>query len=219
MGFWHKISPFPIFKALMISVGLLVASLGACLDTPQNKKSFPYTQDMIAKKNYKGVELHILVHEKPVMGSPVETHAQTFERLTGARIHLYFTPFNKLYPRLLWGLRNNQFDIAFYGSLWIADIADQLAPLPKTMLISHNFQQTLPHIQHLGVWNNIVKQVPVDGDRQYFQYRKDLFEDPKTQADYQKAFGKALKLPETYEELKYYCCFFSWQNKPKRPKA
>ncbi|OQY60500.1 MAG: hypothetical protein B6245_01180 [Desulfobacteraceae bacterium 4572_88] len=39
----------------------------------------PYSYDSISQKNYKGITLNILTHEKPVMGEPTQIHAGQFE--------------------------------------------------------------------------------------------------------------------------------------------
>ena len=55
---------------------------------------------------------------------------------------------------------------------------------------------------YIGVatWGDTMIQFPVDGDRHYLKYRRDIFEDPKMQARYKKDKGKELRVPTTWEE-------------------
>ncbi len=135
-----------------------------------------YSYESIGKKNYKGLILNILTHEKPVMGEPTVLHARQFEKLTGIKINVFHVPFHKLYQETLSGLKNNKYDIVFYGSLWIADVFQYLEPVPDKMLKSSQFKDILPHYKDIAKWGDISYQVNIDGDRNYLQYRKDLFE-------------------------------------------
>jgi multiple sugar transport system substrate-binding protein len=43
--------------------------------------------------------------------------------------------------------------------------------------------------------------VPIDGDRHYLQYRRDLLQNPAWRAEYKRRFGRELDVPATWPEL------------------
>ncbi|MDX1824243.1 MAG: extracellular solute-binding protein, partial [Thiohalomonadales bacterium] len=168
----------------------------------------PYSYESIKAKDYRGVVLNVVSLEKPVLGEPVERHARQFEELTGAKINITFVPFDKLYQEVLLGLRQNKYDVLFYGSMWIADVLPYLAPIPEKMLDSPEYQDVLPHYKRVASWGDVPYQVPVDGDRHYLQYRKDLLEDPRYKKEFLKETGKPLRVPQTWPELQEIARFF-----------
>ena len=167
-----------------------------------------YSYENIKTKDYRGVVLNIVSLEKPVLGEPVEIHARQFEELTGAKINITFVPFDKLYQEVLLGLRNKKYDVLFYGSMWIADVLPYLEPIPQKMLNSPQYQDVLPHYKSVASWGDTPYQVPVDGDRHYLQYRKDLLEDPRYKKAFLKETGKPLQVPQTWPELQEIARFF-----------
>jgi PAS domain S-box-containing protein len=138
----------------------------------------PYSYEAIAKKDYRGVTLNVVTLEKPVLGEPTELHARQFEKLTGAKINITFVPFDEFYQEVLLGLRQKKYDVLFYGSMWIADVLQYLEPIPEKMLKSSQYRDVLPHYKNIASWGDVAYQVPIDGDRHYLQYRKDLLEHP-----------------------------------------
>ena len=169
----------------------------------------PYSSREIAKKDYSGVTLNVLSLEKPVLGEPVELHARQFEALTGTKINITFVPFDKLYQELLFGLKKDKYDVLFYGSMWIADIIEFLEPIPESMLNSPQYQDVMPHYKRIACWNNTPYQVPIDGDRHFLQYRKDLLNDPIFKTEYQRKTGKSLDVPQTWTDLQQIARFFN----------
>lgn len=168
----------------------------------------PYSHQEIAKKNFQGVTLNVMSLEKPVLGEPVELRAREFEKLTGAQVNITFVPFDKLYQELLLGLKQEEYDVLFYGSMWIADIVEYLEPIPQKMLDSPQYQDVMPHYQQIAKWGDIPYQVPIDGDRHYLQYRKDLIEEPLFRDDYQQQAGRELEVPETWPDLQQIARYF-----------
>ena len=67
------------------------------------------------------------------MGEPTVLHAGEFERLAGAKPEINRVPLTQLYQEPLLGLRQNKYDVLFFGSMWIADLLQYLEPLPDDM--------------------------------------------------------------------------------------
>lgn len=191
----------------LITVLTAVPALGGTATEP-TATSDPYSSQAMAKKNYRGITLNVLALEKPVLGEPVELHARQFEKLTGSKINIHFVPFDKLYQELLYGLKHSKYDVVFYGSMWIADVLSYLEPIPRKMLDSAQYQDVLPHYKNIASWGAVAYQVPIDGDRHYLQYRRDLLEDPAYRADFKKKTGRDLEVPKTWPELQAIARFF-----------
>ena len=168
----------------------------------------PYSHKAIGNKNYRGVTLNVLTLDTPVLGEPVVVHAAEFEKLTGAKLNVTRVPFAELYQETLLGLKHNKYDVLTFGSMWIADVLGYLEPIPETMLQSAQYRDVLPHYKSIASWGDIAYMVPIDGDRHYLQYRKDLLGDPQFKAQYKQQTGRQLQLPKTWTELQEIARFF-----------
>jgi len=162
-----------------------------------------------AKENYQGKTLHILTHEIPVIGEPTVLHAKEFEKLTGVKVIVHHVSFDKLYQEALRGLKKGKYDIVFYGSLWIADFYKYIEPLPKKVLESDTYKDILPHYKNIAKWGDIAYNFTIDGDRHYFQYRSDLFENSTYKKEYKHRYSEELKVPKTWKELNHIAKFFN----------
>ena len=196
----NKATQFYLFILLLISLFSYVHSA---------QESESYTHDAIKNKNYEGITLNILTHEIPVMGEPTSIHAAQFEQLTGIKINIHHVPFGQLYQEALWGLKDDQFDIVFYASLWIADFQQYLAPVPDKLLMSESFVDIIPHYQNIAKWKETTYQVNIDGDRHYLQFRKSLLENPIYSRAFKEKNGFKLRVPKTWKEVNLIAEFFN----------
>lgn len=172
-------------------------------------QSTDYSDTHISKKDYRGVTLHILSHEIPVVGEPTVLHAQQFEQLTGAKIIIEHIDLSQLYQKALWGLKNKRYDVIFFGAIWMPDIYQYLSPVPEKMLDAAMFSDVMAHVKTLSQWNGTHYQVNIDGDRHYLQYRKSLLDNPDYGAAFKKQYGTELKVPQTWRELNQIAAFFN----------
>ncbi|MFE7647891.1 extracellular solute-binding protein [Streptomyces phaeoluteigriseus] len=170
----------------------------------------PCSYDSISRKDYSGQTLKIISHAVPVIGEPTQLHAKQFEDITGGKVEVVNVPFGELHQKILTPLQAGQpaYDVMFYPSLWIGDIAPYLAPVPKTYLDSPGMKDVTPAYMDVATWNGKVVQFPVDGDRHYLKVRTDVLEDPERQAQYRKATGKDLQVPRTWAEYQEIAEFF-----------
>jgi multiple sugar transport system substrate-binding protein len=165
----------------------------------------------IDAKNYGGRTLNIITHAIPVMGEPTELHAKQFEELTGAKVNVVHVPFGDLFQRIMIPVQTGQnaYDVMFYGSLWIGDLHDYLAPVPDSYKQTSGMKDVTKNYQDVATWGDTMIQYPIDGDRHYLKYRIDIFDNPEMQAKYKKDTGKDLKVPETWEEYNQIAQYFS----------
>ena len=160
-----------------------------------------YSEERIAKKNFSNITLNILTHEEPIMGTPTKQHAKEFEELTGAKINVFYISFDSLYQEAMIGLKKGKYDIVIYGSLWTTDFKEYLEPLPQNMLESEEFKSVASYYKTISKWGDNYYQLPIDGDRHYFQYRSDILEDDSFKKEYENRFGEELLVPKTWKEL------------------
>ncbi|MCB1851893.1 MAG: extracellular solute-binding protein [Gammaproteobacteria bacterium] len=199
-----------------ILLGLLVgmSGLGQPVAADRSTQASPYSASSIGTRDYQGVTLRVLTLDTPVLGEPTLLHAAEFERLTGARLEVTRVPFAQLYQETLLGLRQQKYDVLFFGSMWIADVVQYLAALPDKMLQSPEYRDVLPHYQRVASWGGVSYMVPIDGDRHYLQYRRDLLRDPGFRSAFQAQTGRVLDVPKTWPELQEIARFFHGRQLP-----
>lgn len=171
----------------------------------------PYSFERISQKDYKGITLNIISHQPPNLGGAVECHARQFEALTGATINVTYVGFADLYPKIMWGLKENLYDVVFCGRVWLADMADFLEPLPAKMLESQQYKTISSKYKSITTWNGKHLLVIIDGDRHFMQYRNDLISDTKFRKEFKRRYDRDLEPPKTWKEFNEVAQFF--QNK------
>ena len=158
--------------------------------------------EKMSKKNYKGKTLKINTHAVPVIGQPTALHAEQFAKLTGAKVDVTHTPAGDLYAKAMVPFKAGQapYDIVFGFSNFINDWKQYLAPVPKKYINSPEMKDVTK--SHIGVssWDGTMYQYPVDGDRHYLKYRKDVIDNPEMQKKYKADTGKELRVPRTWKE-------------------
>ena len=156
----------------------------------------------ISKKNYKGKTLRINTHAIPVMGEPTALHAEQFEKLTGATVDVTHTPAGDLYSKAMVPFQSGKapYDIVFGFSNFINDWRRYLEPIPLKYVYSDEMRDILDSHIKINSWGDKMYQYPIDGDRHYLKYRKDIIDNPEMQKKYKADTGKDLKVPETWKE-------------------
>jgi multiple sugar transport system substrate-binding protein len=158
--------------------------------------------EAIDAKDYSGHELTILTHAVPVMGEPVALHSKQFEELTGGKVNVVHAPFGELYQKVMIPFQTEQhvYDIVYGGSYWIGDWAPHLEPVPQKYLETAEMQDVTPAYQGVASWNGQRLQYTFDGDRNYFKYVREPFENAEYQAKFKEQYGRDLEVPTTWEE-------------------
>ena len=152
--------------------------------------------DAMSQKDYSGQKLTINTHAVPVMGEPTALHAEQFSALTGAEVSVIHTPAGDLYSKAMVPFQAGQapYDIVFGFSNFIRDWKQYLEPVPAKYVNMRQMQDvTQSHID-VNSWDGEMIQFPIDGDRHYLKYRKDVIDNPEYQAKYKAETGKELRL-------------------------
>ena len=210
--------------------GLLAAMLifaqGAYADTWSDQ--FPHIKntgdipgacsyEATSKKDYSGKTLTISTHAVPVMGEPTALHAEQFSKLTGATVDVVHSPAGDLYSKAMVPFQAGQapYDIVFGFSNFIRDWMQYLAPVPDKYVNMPQMQDVTKAHQGVASWDGQMYQFPVDGDRHYLKYRKDVIDNPEYQKKYKADTGRTLKVPTTWKEYGEIAAYFNgwdWDN-------
>ena len=173
--------------------------------------------ESMSKKDYSGQKLTINTHAVPVMGEPTALHAEQFSKLTGAEVDVIHTPAGDLYSKAMVPFQAGQapYDIVFGFSNFIRDWMQYLEPVPAKYVEMRQMKDvTQSHID-VASWDGQMIQYPIDGDRHYLKYRKDVIDNPEYQAKYKAETGKELRVPQTWKEYAEIAAFFNgwdWDN-------
>ena len=173
--------------------------------------------ESMSKKDYSGQTLTINTHAVPVMGEPTALHAEQFAALTGAEVNVIHTPAGDLYSKAMVPFQAGQapYDIVFGFSNFIRDWKQYLEPVPaKYVNMAQMKDVTQSHID-VNSWDGQMIQFPIDGDRHYLKYRKDVIDNPVYQEKYKAETGKELRVPQTWKEYAEMAAFFNgwdWDN-------
>ena len=144
---------------------------------------------------------------------------EEFEAATGAKVNIIADPIGEAFPKLLDDAASgtNLYDAAMIGAWWLGDLvagdyiisyddyyADTTGKFP-----AFNFDDELPGVQALRVYDGKKYVVPYDADGQALYYRRDILTDPTHMAEYKTATGNDLRVPQTWEELRDIAKYFS----------
>jgi multiple sugar transport system substrate-binding protein len=171
----------------------------------------PCSYEAMSQKDYSGRTLSISTHAIPVMGEPTALHAEQFSKLTGAEVNVVHTPFGDLFQKTMVPLQTGQapYDVMFGGSYWIGDWIDYIEPVPEKYINMPQMQDVTRNYLDVASWKGQMVQFPVDGDRHYLKYRRDIIDNPEMQARYKKDTGHVLQVPRTWKEYAEIATYFN----------
>ena len=209
------------FKKCVASVAALSA-IATAVQADQWSDKFPHIKntgdiagecsyESMSKKDYSDRTLTINTHAVPVMGEPTALHAEQFAALTGAEVNVIHTPAGDLYSKAMVPFQAGQapYDIVFGFSNFIRDWKQYLEPVPaKYVNMAQMKDVTQSHID-VNSWDGQMIQFPIDGDRHYLKYRKDVIDNPVYQEKYKAETGKELRVPQTWKEYAEMAAFFN----------
>lgn len=148
-------------------------------------------------------------------GAP--TAQQVFEEESGIKLEIIGTDENSQFTKIIqdtttqageydiysfWG--NNRGTLAESGAFLILDeFVDQYRPEWDKYYVGGQLT-----VESYAKYAGHYVSVSFDGDYQSWNYRRDLFEDPKEMADFKAKYGWDLQWPETWEQLDQLSEFF-----------
>lgn len=155
--------------------------------------------------------LRILTRDTSAIGGPALRHGRSFEQRTGIELTVDQVPFEQLYDRIMLGFVTGRldYDLLLIPAAWLADFAPYLSPVPQQVLEATRVEDIYPVYRNaLMRWGGRWMALTIDGDLQLGAYRRDLFEDTATRAEFQKTYRRALEPPRTWAEYRNIAAFF-----------
>src|SRR5215204_6028915 len=141
---------------------------------------------------------------------PWEEVRGEFEAATGATLNLVLDPIDQAFPRLIEDAASgtNTFDAAMIGMWWLGDLVAGEFVLPYDDYIADtsgkfppvNFEDELPGMPALRMYDDKKYVVPYDADGQVLYYRRDLLDDQANKDAFLAEVGYELAPPQTWEQ-------------------
>jgi multiple sugar transport system substrate-binding protein len=150
---------------------------------------------------------------------PWEQVRAEYEAATGATVTMVFDPVGEAFPKLLddQASGTNQFDVSMIGMWWLGELVagdfllawDDFYADTSGKFPSFDFEDELPGMQALRMYDGKKYVVPYDCDGQALYYRRDLLTDPTHIEAFNTEYGYALDVPQTWEQLRDIAKYFN----------
>ncbi|MCI0712482.1 MAG: extracellular solute-binding protein [Chloroflexi bacterium] len=140
-----------------------------------------------------------------------------YEEETGISVTVVQEPWGSYFDRVAaeWAARGDSYDMVVGDSQWLGQGVEEGHYLDLTeFMTSEGLAETVTPatLQYYGEYPAGTGQYyayPTEGDANGWAYRKDLFENPDEMAAFEEAYGYALAVPETWEQLRDIAEFFT----------
>lgn len=140
-----------------------------------------------------------------------------YEAATGIKVTVVQTPWGDFYNRVgtEWAAKGTSYDMIVGDSQWVGQGVTQGHYVDLTdFMVSNGIDKTVTPatLQYYGEYppgSGKYYAYPTEGDANGWAYRKDLFEDETNKADFEAAYGYALDVPQTWEQLRDIAEFFT----------
>ena len=150
----------------------------------------------------------------------LEKLTEDFTKETGIKVIADWNPFGQLHDKVMVAMaaKDPTLDLIIADSQWMGELVEGGHIIELTDWI--NRPDTSPDLKNF--YPNVVSFIgeypigsghhyglPVIQDGQHLVYRKDLFEDPKEKAAFKAKYGRELRVPQTWHELRDTAEFFT----------
>jgi multiple sugar transport system substrate-binding protein len=140
-----------------------------------------------------------------------------YEEATGIKVTVVQTPWGDFYNRVgtEWAAQGTSFDMVVGDSQWVGQAVTQGHYVDLTEFMTSTgiaetvTPATLAYYGEYPQGSGSYYAYPTEGDANGWAYRKDLFEDPANMEAFEAAYGYALAVPETWEQLRDIAEFFN----------
>jgi multiple sugar transport system substrate-binding protein len=160
-----------------------------------------------AAKRFAGTTLNVAWESGMQSHELLQFSGPLWEKLTGVHINVIeagspIDAYRRVYDEHRAG--TGTFDVGMMAPAWMPDLLliGALEPLDRYVehyMVPADLDDFLPLYRDLGTWNGRRYGLFDDGDVLLLYYRRDLFEDPKIQADFARRFGHPLGNPAKYD--------------------
>lgn len=166
---------------------------------------------------FAGQTVTALVFKGQPIAGPVHEVKAEFEAATGARLEIVEVSFNEHFDNFISDVTNRvgRFDMTMAGAWWLGELVAGRFIVPYDRLQQDarfpawHYDDVLPGPRRLLEYDGRRYMVANDHDGQIMYYRRDLLEDPAHRAAFQKRFGRALAVPQTWDEFREVAEYFN----------
>ncbi|QYR22375.1 sugar ABC transporter substrate-binding protein [Paenibacillus sp. sptzw28] len=192
--------------AAMLIMLVMTSILAGCAERKENAINTTVKKS----DNKEGQFLTVLVEGGSPAFTVVNETAEQFRKKTGYEIRVEAVPYIGVYDKLNAELKAKagSYDVATIDILWFSTLAQGLAPMDDLMTDEVK-NDLFPNLIDGGTVDGKALGMPVWTNSKILLYRKDLFEDPKEKAAFQKEYGYELKPPANWKEYRDAAKFFT----------
>lgn len=162
-----------------------------------------------AAKQFGGTEISIVWEAGLQSLDPLNYSGPKWEKLTGIKVNVVEVPTDQMFTKIMQDFRSGA---AAYDALnvipsWMPDLVragalEQLDPFVQKYSYADELQDIAPAYRDNQMKvDGKIYGFPDDGDVMLLYYRKDIFEDPKMQADFKAKFGYMLAPPTDWKQF------------------
>ena len=163
-----------------------------------------------AAKEYAGSEITIMYEAGLQALDGTQFAAPRWEELTGIKVNVVESPLDEIFTRTLQAHRagTGAFDVVNVIPNQMPDLALSGALEPLDGYVEkYGYADELEGIapvyrDNWMTFEDTIYALPDDGDVMVLYYRKDIFEDPETQAEFREKHGYELAPPKTWKEYR-----------------
>lgn len=165
-----------------------------------------------SQKQYQNKVLKLLLLDSPNAHTIIQTRYD-FTSKTGIDLDISLCEHNKLLDRLLNKETLRHYDILMYDNPWLDILvanhclADLTGFIQTEAFNKDIFLSKLP--EKVGMINKQYYGLPINFGPQLLLYRKDLFENPMIQEQFEKKYQTKLRVPRTWFEFNVVSSFFT----------
>nr|WP_143181418.1 extracellular solute-binding protein [Pseudovibrio exalbescens] len=170
-----------------------------------------------AAKAREQTSLSVLTRNGPAIAGPAVVHANAFSRDHETTVVVDVVHLEHLYDVVMVDFLSGRHpaDVLVIPATWVPDFAAFLSDVPAWLIHGPHAGGIHPVYRRTMMgWNQRWLGVTIDGDLQMGVFRRDLFDDPQTRADFEAEFGRTLQPPQTWREFNELTRFFNGRLDP-----
>ncbi|GAP40741.1 extracellular solute-binding protein [Flexilinea flocculi] len=177
-----------------------------------NRNLFENDSFSLSQKQYQNKVLKLLLLNSPNAHTIIQTRFD-FSSKTGIDLDITLCEHEKLFDRLVKEETLRQYDILMYDNPWLDILvanhclADITGFVQAKEFNKDIFLNKLP--EKVGMLNNRYYGLPINFGPQLLLYRKDLFDNPLIQEQFEKKYQTKLRVPKTWFEFNVISSFFT----------
>jgi multiple sugar transport system substrate-binding protein len=166
---------------------------------------------------FKGQQVTVIVSGGKPIGGPIHELQQEYEEATGAKLNIVDLTVDEPYATFLSDVTNHvgHYDVSIAGAWWLGEFVESGFVVPYDKFYDDprfprwNIEDVLPAPRSLLTYGGHKYMVANDHDGQVMYYRRDLLEDPRHRAAFQKSYGYPLDAPRTWKEFRDVAEYFN----------